>query len=151
MSKSTPRITIVTGDEPPEPNATLLALLRDGERPKPGEPGTLANRLGAEFQAFLAGQSRVARHRRAAVKGSVTLKIDFTSGPDGSHQYAVSSTAKPAKIPAGSSLTFADEDGELTGKPVEPLTEEMYRRERESPKAGKTETAGPKVGTASNL
>ncbi len=140
-------ITITTGDEPPEPNTTLIALLRDGEKLKPGDPrGTLADRLGAEAQTFMASQTRVAKHRRAAVKGSLTLRIDFVSGPDGSHGYAVSTTTKAAKIPPGVSLTFADEDGEMTGRPVEPLTEEMYRRE-----AKNTNATEPKVGAASKM
>lgn len=143
-----PKITITTGDEPPEPNSTLYALLRDGEKLRPGDPkGTLLDRLGAELQDFMAAQGRVARHRRTAVKGSVTLTISFVTGPDGSNGYAVDVKRKEAKIPPGASMTFADEDGELTGKPVEPLTEEMYRRAR----ADETPKAEPKVGAASKL
>lgn len=145
-----PRIVIATADEPPEPNSTLLALLRDGEKLKPGDPrGTLADRLGAEVQGFMVEQGRVARYRRAAVKGSVTITINAVSGPDGSFQYSVDCKAKTAKIPAGTSMTFADEDGELTGRPVEPLTELAYQRERE--RESKTNNADPKVGSASNL
>jgi len=150
------KIVINVGDEAPEPNGTLLALLRDGEKRRPGDPrGELADRLGAEVQTFMASQTGVARHRRAAVKGSITLKIDFVSGPDGSHTYTVNSAIKTAKVPPSSSMTFADDDGEITGRPVEPLTEEMYRREREeqAEKATKKTNgkADPKVGTASSL
>lgn len=148
MGKSKePRIVIAVGDEPPEPNGTLIAMLRDGEKVKPGDPrGTLADRLGGEAQEFLATQTRVAKHRRTAVKGTITLTIAVTSGPDGSHAYAVECKAKTAKIPPGSSMTFADDDGELTGRPVEPLTELAYQRERET-----RGSADPKVGAASNL
>lgn len=151
MSKKTnePRIVITTGDEPPEPNGTFYALLRDGEKVKPGDPkGTLLDRLGGEVQEFLAIQGRVARHRRTAVKGSMTFTVSFVTGPDGSNAYAVDVKRKEAKIPAGSSMTFVDEDGEITGRPVEPLTEEMYRRERA---AGKKNEAEPAVGNASKL
>jgi hypothetical protein len=128
-------ITITMGDEAPEPNGTLYGLLRDGEKIKPGDPrGTLIDRLGAEMQAFQAEQVRVAKHRRAAVKGSVTITFSVVTGPDGSQQYACEMKAKTAKIPPGMSMVFVDEDGELTGRPVEPLTEEMYRRARETPK-----------------
>lgn len=144
-----PRIVIAIGDEPPEPNNTLLALLRDGEKVKPGDPrGTLSDRLGGEVQEFLSTQTRVAKHRRTAVKGTITLTISVTSGPDGSHAYSVESKTKAAKIPPGSSMTFADDDGELTGRPVEPLTDLAYQREAE---ARAKSSADPKVGAASNL
>lgn len=144
-------IIINVGDESPDPNNTLLALLRDGEKVKPGDPrGTLSDRLGAEAQAFIAEQIRVAKYRRAPVKGSITLTLAFVTGPDGSQSYTCESKIKTAKIPAGTSMAFADDDGELTGRPVEPLTEEMYRREREKKPAPKT-NAEPKVGNASNL
>ncbi len=143
-----PRIIIHAGNEAPEENTALYALLRDGEKLKPGDPrGTLLDRLGHEVQRFMAEQTRVANHRRAAVKGSITLSISFVSGPDGSHGYAVDSKIKAAKIPPGTSMTFADDDGEITGRPVEPLTEEMYRRER----AEKSTTPDPKVGAGSKL
>ncbi len=142
-------VKISTGDEPPEVNATLLRLLSDGEKPKPGEPGTLADRLGWLVQDFMAVQSRAARHSRKAVKGTLTLKILFVSGPDGSHQYAVEDIAKPAKVPVQASMTFADETGEITGRPVEPLTEEMYRREKTA--GAKSNGASPKSGDASGL
>jgi hypothetical protein len=149
------KIVISVGDEPQAPNTTLLALLRDGERPRPGDPGTLADRLGSECQAFMAGQSKVARHRRTAVRGSITLKIDFVSGPDGSHTYAVTTTAKAAKIPPASSMTFADEEGELTGRPVEPLTAEMYRRDdaakKKTTEKPAAEAKDPKAGAPSSL
>lgn len=139
-------ITITTGDEPPEPNPTLIALLRNGEKVKPGDvSGTLADRIGAEVQAFMATQIRVAKHTRRAVKGAVTIVLTFATGPDGSQMYACDTKIKAAKIPPGMSMTFADDDGELTGRPVEPLTEEMYRREKA------TTTAEPKVGAASKL
>lgn len=140
-----PKITITTGEEPPECNTTLLALLRDGERPKPGEPGTLADRLGAEVQAFMAEQMRVARFRRSAVKGKIALAISFVTGPDGSQTYAVECKTTTAKIPPGTSMVFADEDGELTGRPVEPLTELAYERER------KINAAEPRAGAESKL
>lgn len=144
-----PKITITTGDEAPEPNSTLLALLRDGEKMRPGDPrGTLADRLGAETQAFMAEQMRVAKYRRAAVKGKITLSIAFVTGPDGSQTYAVECKTTTAKIPPGTSMVFADDDGELTGRPVEPLTEAMYAREREAKATAKTE---PKVGTTSEV
>lgn len=153
MSKRTaaePRIVISTGDEPPEPNATLLALLRDGEKVRPGDPrGTLADRLGGETQSFMAHQAKVARHRRTAVKGSLTLVVQMVTGPDGSTAYGVEVKRKEAKIPVGSSMTFVDEDGELTGRPVEPLTEEMYRRERATDQ--KTTPEAPKAGAVSKL
>lgn len=149
MSKKEPRIIISTGDEPPEPNSTLLALLRDGEKMKPGDPrGTLADRLGAETQEFIEHQIKVAKHRRCAVKGKFIITAAVVVGPDGSVQYSMEFKDTRAKIPAATSMTFADEDGELTGRPVEPLTEEMYRREREADKSSKAE---PKVGAASNL
>lgn len=141
------KITITTGDEPPQKNNTLLALLRDGERARPGEPGTLADRLGNEVQNFLAEQMRVARHRRTAVSGTVTITIKSVVGPDGSHAYDVAMSVKTAKIPPGSSLCFIDEDGDITGRPVEPLIEEMTRRER----AANTNPAEPKVGTPSRM
>ncbi len=144
---ASPRIVITTGDEPPEPNFTLLSLLRDGEKMKPGDSrGTLADRLGAEVQSFMIEQTRVAKFRRTAVKGSITISISAVSGPDGSFSYAVDAKTKTAKIPPGVSMTFADDDGELTGRPVEPLTELAYQRER----AEKTDT-GPKVGTESKM
>lgn len=142
-----PKITITTGEEPPERNTTLLALLRDGERPKPGEPGTLADRLGGEVQAFQAEQVRVAKHRRTTVKGKIVLTLTTVTGPDGSQQYGVEMKTTVAKIPAGMSMVFVDEDGELTGRPVEPLTEAMYERER----AAKTNAAEPRVGAESKL
>lgn len=142
-------IIITTGDEPPDPNNTLLALLRDGERPKPGEPGTLADRLGHVVQEFMAEQLRAAEYRRTPVKGKLVLSFSFITGPDGSQTYVCEEKVTKAKIPARSSMTFTDGDGELTGRPVEPLTEEMYRREREK-KPAKT-NAEPKVGNASNL
>lgn len=144
-----PKITITTGDEPPEPNSTLYALLRDGEKLRPGDArGTLIDRLGGELQEFLVTQIRVAKHRRTAVKGTVTMTLSFVTGPDGSNHYAVDVKRKEAKIPAGASMTFADEDGELTGRPVEPLTEEMYRRAR----AGDEKTPeAPKAGAVSKL
>lgn len=141
-----PRITIHIPDAPPEPNTTLLDMLRDGERPKPGEPGTLANRLGREVQDFLAHQHRVAGHRRTAVKGKLVLDVAVTTGPDGSHQYSVSVKKTEAKIPAATSMTFTDEDGELLSRPAEPLTEEMYRREKQ-----KAATPDPKAGASSKL
>lgn len=143
-----PRITINVGDLAPEPNPTLLALLRDGEKIKPSDArGTLADRLGAETQAFLAYQTKVANYRRCAVKGTITIAVAVTSGPDGSHTYSVESKDKRAKIPAGVSMTYAGADGELTGRPVEPLTQEMYKREAAKSNGG----ASPKVGGASNL
>ncbi len=143
-----PSFTIRVADEPPEVNTTLLALLRDGEKMRPGDVrGQLSDRLGAELQGFMSEQTRVAKHRRAAVRGTVTLAIAFVSGPDGSHSYAVDSKVKAAKIPPGTSMTFADDDGELTGRPVEPLTAEMYRRED----AEQKNAAEPKVGAASKL
>ncbi len=142
------RITIAMGDEPPEANSTLYALLRTGEKSKPGDAnGTLLDRLGAEVQEYLATQTRVAKHRRTAVAGSITITIKTADGPDGSHGYAVECKTKPARIPAGVSMTFADEDGELTGRPGEPLTDRMYERER----ANKTNPTEPKVGGGSSL
>lgn len=143
------RIIIRTGEEPIEPNSTLIALLRDGEPPKPGYPGTLAHRLGHETQEFLSEQVRVATHRRVAVTGSITITMEFVTGADGSNSYATQIKTKAAKIPPGTTIVFVDEDGELTGRPVEPLTEEMERRERASKIA--TPSADPKVGAASNL
>lgn len=144
-------IRIALADEPPEQNSTLLALLRDGEKIKPGDVrGTLADRLGAEVQTFMAGQTKVAKHRRTAVKGSITLKLEFVSGPDGSHAYAATTTVKAAKVPPGTSMTFADEEGELTGRPVEPLTELMHQREAAS-RPAPANPAEPKVGAPSAL
>lgn len=149
-SEDGPRINIVVGDEPPEPNPTLLAILRDGEKAKPGDPrGTLADRLGAEVQDYMREQARVARHRRTAVKGTVTLTIATVSGPDGSFTYAVDCKTKTAKIPPGVSMTFIDDDGELTGRPAEPLTELAYQRQRAA--ENKPTPAEPKVGPGSNL
>lgn len=142
-------IIIKTGDEAPEPNSTFLALLRDGEKVKPGDPrGTLADRLGGEVQGFMAEQMRVAKHRRTAVKGSVTLTISTVTGADGLFTYSVDSKVKTAKVPPGTTMTFVDDDGELTSRPVEPLTEKMYERERA---AKDTNPAEPKVGGASPL
>lgn len=143
-----PKIIISTGDEPPDHNATLLALLRDGEKFKPGDPrGTLADRLGAVFQQFMAGQMRAAEYRRTAVKGEIAIVFKFTTGPDGSQTYTCEEKVKAAKLPARTSMTFTDDDGEVTGRPVEPLTEEMYRRDR----AANETKAEPKVGAASKL
>lgn len=140
------RITIDVRDEPPAPNSTLIRALKGGERPKPGEPGTLLDRLGAEFQDFLMTQHRVAAHRRTAVAGSFTITIKTSDGPDGSHMFATSTAAKVAKIPAGTSMVTTDEDGDLIGAPPadEPLIDEMKRRE------GGTRTAQPMVGNVSN-
>lgn len=144
----TARIVIIGGDQPPETNTTLLALLRDGEKVKPGDPrGTLADRLGAELQGYIAEQMRVAKHRRTPVKGKVVLTISTVSGPDGSLGYAVDTKITTAKIPPGASMTFTDEDGELTGRPVEPLTEKMYERER----AQQGAKAEPMAGASSKL
>jgi hypothetical protein len=148
MSSKEPRIIITTGDEPPEPNTTLLALLRDGEKFKPGDPrGTLADRLGAVVQRFLADQKRAADYRRTAVKGKIVFTLNFVTGPDGSQTYTCEEKITAAKIPARTSMTFTDDDGEVTGRPVEPLTEEMYRREKAADKT----SAEPKVGAASKL
>lgn len=143
------RIIIRTGEEPIEPNSTLIDLLVDGERPKPGEPGMLAHRLGHEVQAFMAEQVRVATHGRTAATGTVTITMQFVTGMDGSNNYAVDIKTKAAKIPPRTTVTFVNEDGELTGRPVEPLTEEMNRRERASKIA--TPSADPKAGAASTL
>lgn len=146
------RITIVAGDEPPDPNSTFSALLRDGEKFKPGDVrGTLMDRLGAVFQEFMGKQMRAAEYRRSPVKGKITLTFNFTTGPDGSQTYTCEEKITTAKIPARTSMAFTDDDGEMTGRPVEPLTDEMYRRERDSVKSDKSETAGPRVGAASNL
>ncbi len=150
MSKEfIPKAIVIGGEDIPEPNSTLLALLRDGERPKPGEPGTLADRLGHEAQAFLAGQMRAAEYRRTAVKGKFVITLDIVTGPDGSQSYTCETKTTKAKIPAKSSMTFTDGDGELTGRPAEPLTELAYERERK--KSTEKSGAGPKVGGASNL
>lgn len=145
------KITISTGDEAPEPNGTLLALLRDGESPRPGEPGTLADRLGAEVQAFFAGQLKVARHLRRGVKGTVSLTITVATGPDGSQMYGVESKTKGTKIPAGVSMKFTGDDGELTNQPVSPLEQEMYRREKAAQGVDKGASAEPMAGKPSNL
>jgi hypothetical protein len=144
-----PRIIISTGDEPPEANTTLYALLRDGEKLKPGDArGTMLDRLGALFQEFMAGQMRAAEYRRSAVKGEIALVFKFTTGPDGSQAYTCEEKVKAAKLPARASMTFVDEDGEITGRPAEPLVDEMHRREREG--NGKT-SAEPRVGAAAKL
>jgi len=150
MSKEfIPKAVIIGGEDIPEPNSTLLALLRDGERPKPGEPGTLSDRLGAVAQAFMAEQMRAAEYRRTPVKGKLVLTFSFVTGPDGSQSYTCEEKVTKAKIPAKSSMTFTDGDGELTGRPAEPLTELAYERERK--KSTEKSGAGPKVGGASNL
>lgn len=147
MGKKEPRIVIAIGDEPPEPNNQFLALLRDGEKHKPGDArGTLADRLGGELRDFLATQTRAAQHGRSAVKGTFTVTLSFTSGADGSHPYTCETKIKTAKIPPKPSMIFTDEDGEMIGRPAEPLTDLAYKREAES-KA----SADPKVGAASNL
>lgn len=127
-------IKINIDDNVPEPNNTLLALLRDGERPKPGEPGTLGDRLGAFVQAFLAHQTKVAGARRTPVKGVVTMKVEFVSGPDGSHSFSVTETEKRAKLPAGMSMVFTDEEGDLTSRPrtEEPITEYITKKTKEA-------------------
>lgn len=153
MGKKNPNRIIVKADDLPDPNGTLISMLADGERPKAGEPGTLADRLGGEMQEFLAYQTRVADKRRSAVKGTVTLKIDVSTGPDGSHIYQVSSTEKRAKMPAGISTVFTDEDGDLIGRPMSdgPLTDEMKRREVATKSNGNESKAEPMVGKPSNL
>lgn len=145
-----PRIVINVGDMAPEPNATLFAILRDGEKLKPGDArGTLLDRLGGELQTFFADQKRVAGYRHTPVKGTVTLTIAVTTGPDGSQGYTVESKTKGAKIPPGMSMTFTDDDGEVTGRPVEPPTELAHDRERKAKQ--NVSDAEPKVGAASNL
>lgn len=139
-------ITITTGPDLPEPNPTLYGLLRDGEKSRPGEDGTLLDRLGGEAQAFMAEQIRVARHLRRPVKGMLTLAIAFTTGPDGSQTYLCDSKSKSAKIPPAPSMVFTGDDGELTGRPVEPLTELAYRREKN---AATPTSAEPKAGAVS--
>lgn len=147
MSKEPRTIKITMADEPPEPNNTLLALLRDGEKFKPGDHrGTLADRLGAVFQDFMSRQMQAADYRRSAVKGEISITFKFTTGPDGSQSYTCEEKVKGAKLPARTSMTFSDEDGELTGRPVEPLIEEMHRREGE-----KNNGKAPAVGKASGL
>jgi hypothetical protein len=131
-----------------EPNSTLLALLWDGEKLKPGDArGTLADRLGAVFQRFMAAEMQAADYRRSAVKGKVVLTFNFTTGPDGSQTYTCEEKVTGAKIPPRSSMTFTDIDGELTSKPVEPLIDEMRRREQDEKNSGKA----PAVGKASGL
>lgn len=150
MGKSEPKFMIKVADEPPEPNSTFTALLREGEKFKPGDPrGTLADRLGAVFQDFMSGQMRAAEYKRSAVKGKIVLTFDFTTGPDGSQTYTCDEKITAAKLPKRASMTFTDEDGEMTGRPHEPLTEVMYQREREQDKA--KAAAEPKVGAASKL
>lgn len=150
MGKKEPKITIKVADEPPDPNTTFLAMLRQGEKFKPGDAtGTLADRLGAVFQEFMAGQMKAAEYKRSAVKGKVVLTFDFTTGPDGSQTYTCDEKVTAAKLPKRASMAFTDDDGELTGRPAEPLIDEMHRREREEQKT--KAAADPKVGAASKL
>ncbi|HET9951428.1 MAG TPA: hypothetical protein VFS09_06495 [Candidatus Eisenbacteria bacterium] len=150
MGKKEPKIMIKVADEPPDPNTTFSALLRDGEKFKPGDArGTLMDRLGAVFQEFMRGQMAAAEYKRSAVKGKVVLTFDFTTGPDGSQTYTCDEKITAAKLPKRASMTFTDEDGEMTGRPAEPLTDEMYRRERAA--KNDTKATEPKVGAPSNL
>ena len=140
----TPRITIRVGDDAPEPDTTLIDLLRSGEK------GTLADRLGARVRAFLVHQHNIADKRRGAVDGKITITFDTSTGPDGDMQYAVDVTTKEARMPVGTSTAFTDDDGDLLSRPAsrdkdEPLTDYINR------KAGSETKAEPVVGKASNL
>ncbi len=137
------RIMVNPADELPEPNSTLLALLRDGEKPKPGEPGTLADRLGGVVQDFLRKQVATANHNRAPVKGTITLKLNFVTGPDGSHAYTCKEAVKLAEIVPRPSVVFADEEGELLSRPAEPLTELAYKRQKDADETKPAPTVKP--------
>jgi len=132
-SGSEPRkITIRTGREAPPKCNALLDLLRDGEKPRAGEPGTLLDRLGGEVRGYLAEQVRVADIRGTAVSGSISITIKTSTGADGSHQYATDIKTTTARIPPGVSMVFTDEDGDQIGRPMSdgPLTDEMSAREK---------------------